>query len=221
MPFNLQNLTFGVVDELFDASQTSLKLKPDHAERFDDSLPDRAVLWNHSDYNDPAEAYQAGEAEIIEITTVAAPNLSVIVRGQEGTTPIAAKRKKVYRVSVVATQESLGAGAPSYFRVSQPFQSVSAASSTTIDWASGNHVLLDMDTDITTLTLSNPRDGEHYFIRIIQDGTGSHSISWPSSIKWKSGSAPAAGEANQIDAVAMVYSSTYSDYLADVATNFS
>lgn len=41
-----------------------------------------------------------------------------------------------------------------------------------------------------TLTFSNPQEGEYYNITIIQDATGSRTITWPSTVKWAGGSAP-------------------------------
>lgn len=108
MSFGLQNLTFGVVDEEFDASQTTLDLSAGHGSRFDDGVfPERAVLWNYEDHVDPAEAYWAGEAELIEITSKSGDTLDVIAREQEGTSGIAATPGKTYRVAVVATQAAL------------------------------------------------------------------------------------------------------------------
>lgn len=41
-----------------------------------------------------------------------------------------------------------------------------------------------------TLTFSNGVSGQTYRITIIQDGTGSRTISWPASVVWAGGSAP-------------------------------
>lgn len=108
----------------------------------------------------------------------------------------------------------------SFNRVSQPFQVVSALSSTTIDWANGNQVNLAMDNSITTLTLSNPRDGEHYLVKTTQDaGVGGKTITWPVGIKWKGGSPPTlTASVNAKDAITLVYDGT--EYIADASLNF-
>ena len=41
-----------------------------------------------------------------------------------------------------------------------------------------------------TFTFSNPQAGEIYSIKVIQDATGSRTITWPSTVKWAGGSAP-------------------------------
>ncbi len=106
-------------------------------------------------------------------------------------------------------------------RVNQPFQAVTATTSTTINWANGNNVLLAMNANITTLTLSNPRDGEHYIVRLTQDVTGSRTVSWPAAVIWKGGSAPTLGGSNVVDVVSMIYDSTNTQYLADAGLAFA
>jgi hypothetical protein len=115
--------------------------------------------------------------------------------------------------------DSTGDG--TFNRVSQAFQAVTAATSTTINFANGNHVRVAMNANITTLTLSNPRDGERYLLRLTQDATGSRTISWPAAVKWRGGAAPTLGGANVVDVVSMIYDSTGSDYLADAGNAFS
>ncbi len=41
-----------------------------------------------------------------------------------------------------------------------------------------------------TFTFSNPETGQIYCIKIIQDGTGSRTATWPSTVVWAGGSAP-------------------------------
>lgn len=41
-----------------------------------------------------------------------------------------------------------------------------------------------------TLALSNVRTGSRFMLRIVQDGTGSRTVTWFSTIKWAGGSAP-------------------------------
>ena len=64
----------------------------------------------------------------------------------------------------------------------------------------GNAVALDLDdsdlhkvtltANVTTLNLNNPKVGQRFIIRVLQDSTGGRTVSWPSSIKWAGGSAP-------------------------------
>jgi hypothetical protein len=63
----------------------------------------------------------------------------------------------------------------------------------TLDIANGNHATITMDQNITTLTINNPStSGDVCMLRLslVQDGTGSRTITWPSAIKWPGGTAP-------------------------------
>jgi len=69
-------------------------------------------------------------------------------------------------------------------------QSVTASgAATTINFASGDIVTLTLNAS-TTLTLSNPITGLFYFIKAVQDATGSRTITWPATVKWSGGTAP-------------------------------
>jgi hypothetical protein len=41
-----------------------------------------------------------------------------------------------------------------------------------------------------TLTFSNPIAGATYSLKIVQDATGSRTLTWPSTVVWAGGSAP-------------------------------
>ncbi len=41
-----------------------------------------------------------------------------------------------------------------------------------------------------TVTMINPDPGDFVLVKIIQDATGSRTITWPASVKWAGGSAP-------------------------------
>ena len=73
-------------------------------------------------------------------------------------------------------------------------QDVTAAASTTIDITNGNVVKLSQDTNITTLTISNPSPtGNLCSLTIVRvkDATGTaRTITWPAAVKWSSGTAP-------------------------------
>lgn len=74
-------------------------------------------------------------------------------------------------------------------------QSVTAATTTTVDLKLGNILLLDHSTNVTTLTLNNVPGftGRTYSITIerTKDASGTaRSITWPASFKWPGGTAP-------------------------------
>lgn len=76
----------------------------------------------------------------------------------------------------------------------ESMQTVAAASTTTIDITSGNFILLTQDTNISTLTISNPSaSGTVCSITImrVKDASGTtRTISWPASFKWAAATAP-------------------------------
>lgn len=72
----------------------------------------------------------------------------------------------------------------------------------TIDWLDNDYAAtidLDLDvstrhrmtlTDDATLTVSNPSSGQGFIVRILQDGTGGHTITWFDGISWAYGYEP-------------------------------
>ncbi len=75
----------------------------------------------------------------------------------------------------------------------------------TIDWDTGNTHLSTL-TGNCTFTFSNPKDGGRYLIALKQDGTGSRTVTWPSNVKWPSGTAPTlTTTAGHVDIVTLVY----------------
>jgi len=80
-----------------------------------------------------------------------------------------------------------------------------SGTSKSIDWNDGNTQLLTL-TGNCTLTLSNPKDGFRYLLVLVQDGTGTRTITWPSSVKWPTGAAPTLSTAaNKADIVTLVW----------------
>lgn len=93
---------------------------------------------------------------------------------------------------------------------------------TVINWNLGNQVKLTLEASIDVLTLQNPQAGEHYWMEIVQDVTGSRMITWPSDVKWPAGGAPPvlSTAANSIDVVTMVRDND-SRYCATFDLDFS
>lgn len=93
-----------------------------------------------------------------------------------------------------------------------------ASPTTTIDWSDktkGKIRSLTL-TGNTTIAFSNAVVGQAILIRLIQDGTGSRTVTWP-TIKWPGGSAPTlTTTASKIDAFLIVCTaaSTYDGYHA-------
>ena len=79
---------------------------------------------------------------------------------------------------------------------------------TTVDWGAGNKATLTFGAgNITTLAFTNPPKPSNLLLKIVQDGTGSRTITnWDSDIKWAGGSPPTLStDANAIDIVSFYF----------------
>ncbi len=59
----------------------------------------------------------------------------------------------------------------------------------TIDWNAGN-IHRSRLTGNCTYTFSNPATGATYRLEVLQDGTGSRTVTWPATVKWDNGTTP-------------------------------
>ncbi len=83
---------------------------------------------------------------------------------------------------------------------------VTAASSTTIACGASNVFAVAMGTNITTLTVGGPTDGQTINVFFTQDATGSRTVTWPSSFKWPGGTAGVLSTAaNAVDLLVATY----------------
>jgi hypothetical protein len=65
-----------------------------------------------------------------------------------------------------------------------------AGGTATLDLSLGNIHHVTMPAGNATLAISNGTAGQIFIIRILQDGSGSRTITWFTTIKWAGGSAP-------------------------------
>ncbi len=99
------------------------------------------------------------------------------------------------------------------------FDNGNSGAADTIDWRQGNKQLTTL-TDNTTLTFTAPGGAASLILRIVQDGTGSRTITWPGNVRWPGGTAPTLSTAaGAIDIVGIYYDGT--NYYGDISTNFS
>ena len=68
------------------------------------------------------------------------------------------------------------------------FVNGNSAAAKTIDWGNGNNQSLVLTANCT-LTFATPLSAGFYFLRLVQDGTGSRTITWP-TVKWGGAVAP-------------------------------
>lgn len=59
----------------------------------------------------------------------------------------------------------------------------------TIDWNAGNLHRSKL-TGNCTYTFSNPQTGASYVLEVLQDATGSRTVTWPATVKWDGGVTP-------------------------------
>lgn len=88
-----------------------------------------------------------------------------------------------------------------------------------VDWNNGDTQYVTIAATGRTLTFANPREGRIYRLVVIQDGSGSRTITtWP-TIKWAGGSAPTlTTTASRADIVTLLYCNSV--YYADCSKNF-
>lgn len=98
-------------------------------------------------------------------------------------------------------------------------QTVTPADSITIDWNYGATALLLLNRATTTITLSNPSNGQVYRLQLLQDNAGNRAVTWITPIKWRDGSPPTLTiTGNKIDWITFVYSNN--EWSADISLNF-
>jgi hypothetical protein len=98
----------------------------------------------------------------------------------------------------------------------------STGGSVTINWDNSNIQTLTLDSDISTLTKSNPIDGAVYTLFITQGGTGGKTVSWGSDVEWPGGTPPTLSTAaGAVDAVSLVYIAGVTGYYGNSNLNFS
>lgn len=102
-----------------------------------------------------------------------------------------------------------------YMRTGIPVQTVAAATSTTINPASGDHVRVTLSaTAITTMTISAGQDGEIMTVQVIEDATGTRTIptTW-TNVQFAGGSYTATTTANKRDVLTFRYDSTAAKWM--------
>jgi hypothetical protein len=92
----------------------------------------------------------------------------------------------------------------------------------TINWDNSNIQTLTLDSDISTLTKSNPIDGAVYTLFLTQGGTGGKTVSWGADVEWPGGTPPTLSPtAGAVDAVSLVYIAGITGYYGNANLNFS
>jgi len=96
------------------------------------------------------------------------------------------------------------------------------SATTTVDWKLGNKAVMTFGAgNITTFAFTNPTNPCNVLIKIIQDGTGSRTVTgWDADIKWAGGTAPTLSTAlNSIDIISFYWDGT--NYFGVASLDFS
>lgn len=105
------------------------------------------------------------------------------------------------------------------YRDAQKDATVTANTGTSydIDWSAGSLFELTL-TGSPTFTFSNLAAGASVTILLIQDGTGSRTVTWPASVDWPSASAPTLSTgASDVDVITLFCRADGSTVLAFTA----
>lgn len=82
------------------------------------------------------------------------------------------------------------------------------ASSDTIDWGAGQKQKSTL-TGTCTLSFTAPDGVGNFLLKVVQDATGSRTVTWPGTVKWSGGTEPTLStDANAIDIVSCYYDGT-------------
>lgn len=88
----------------------------------------------------------------------------------------------------------------------------------TNDWSKGNTQSWTLNNN-ATFTFSNPTTGQHLTILLLQDATGSRTVTWPASVKWSNGNAPTlTTTASKLDLIGFIWNGT--NYLGFTSLNY-
>lgn len=109
----------------------------------------------------------------------------------------------------------IGTGAPSErlevnntIVFTSEFDNGNSGTADTIDWGAGNKQKSTLTGNVT-YTFTAPGGVGNFLLKIVQDATGSRTVTWPASVKWPGGTAPTLSTAaNAIDIVTFYYDGT-------------
>jgi hypothetical protein len=101
------------------------------------------------------------------------------------------------------------------------FDNGNSGSSYTINFNNGQKQRITLTAAPCTLSFTAPTVGVgNFLIKIVQDGGGSKTITWPATVKWPNGTAPTLSTAaGAIDIVSLYYDGT--NYYSVASLNFS
>ncbi len=89
----------------------------------------------------------------------------------------------------------------------------------TITWTNGMVQKITMNNDCTFTFASPTAAGTKFTLAVIQDGSGSHLVTWPGTVTWRGGAAPTlTTTAGKTDFITFVYNGSV--YYGDSSLNY-
>lgn len=88
-----------------------------------------------------------------------------------------------------------------------------------VDYSKANNLNLIL-TNNSTVVFSNPLAGNVYILKLIQDATGSRTVTWPLNVKWNGGTVPTLSTApGSIDIASFYYDGV--DYFGTIGLGYA
>ncbi|WP_426269135.1 hypothetical protein ACN9MB_12985 [Dyella kyungheensis] len=107
-------------------------------------------------------------------------------------------------------------------QVVTPVKNATATGTVTLDASASNNFRCIMTGNVTLANPSNLADGMVLNIQLVQDGTGSRTLSFGSKFKWAGGSPPTwATAANSVNFISAYYDSTLDVLLANGSAGYA
>lgn len=101
-------------------------------------------------------------------------------------------------------------------------QAVTIATGTeTVDLSLGDYIVVTLNANWTTPTISNPVDGHVYVFEFVQDATGSRTVAFPAAFKFSGGTKTLSTAAAAVDTVTAMYRGDNTQYRAVLATAYA
>jgi hypothetical protein len=97
---------------------------------------------------------------------------------------------------------------------------VTGTGAQTIDWSSYQKAVFTFGAGNATFTFTAPAGVCNLTLRLVQDGTGGRTATWPATVKWVGAAAPTlTTTANAVDIVSFYYNGT--NYYGVLSPNFA
>lgn len=154
---------------------------------FPTSIPSLSNPTGNDYLNSPAHATQHSNAnnEIVAIATKVGADSSAVTTSHDY------KLSGVTGSAVAVSTEGAQTvtGTKTFEATAQTIVTNSDGATVTFDLSTGNIQQVTLGGN-RTLALSNPTTGQCFVLRLVQDGTGSRTVTWFSTIKWPGATAP-------------------------------